>query len=121
MKRFSRWVRYAVATAVVGSAAGITAEGTNAVEPDALQQALMLPSTESSHGSVSPVTHWADAGNDNASIEEQFTAMQEQLAAMDAELSKVAEEAGDTTIVHSGSSKSTMKVEDKSVSQPLKQ
>jgi phosphate-selective porin OprO/OprP len=83
-----------------------------------LPEALNIIDSNQPSPNVLPVNHNTtirDEGTEVAletdvAIEDQFMAMQESLAAMEMELAEVSEEAGDKSIVHSGSSKSTMKV-----------
>jgi len=110
---------------VLGVTTGISANSPMlANENRPLFQALALSDVSASGQTrqaatdISPVNHnatlWADdekaVVDVEIAIEDQFLAMQEKLAELEEGLEAVAEEAGDKTIVHSGTSKSTMKV-----------
>ena len=111
-------IRCAAAVVMVGTAALSVSPAATASEPSALSQALGLEASTPQLNPILTVKHNApiwDEGTEAAleadvAIEDQFLAMQDRLAALEAELEEVAEEAGDKSIVHSGSSKSTMKV-----------
>ena len=57
---------------------------------------------------VATVNHnaisWSDNAATDVAIEDQFLAMQQRLSELEVGLEEVAEEAGDKSIVHSGSS-----------------
>lgn len=118
MKRVRVWIHRAMALTIAGTSICAVNQQTNANEPAALVQALNMEASAELSQQVAFVNHnraiW-DEGTETAleadvAIEDQFTAMQDRLAALEADLEEVAEEAGDKSIVHSGSSKSTMKV-----------
>lgn len=101
-----------------GTPVSAFADHTKANAATALTQALEFEGSNGRSQNVIPTNHNApiwDEGTEIAleadvAIEDQFMAMQERLATMEAELEEVAAKAGDKSIVRSGSSKSTMKV-----------
>ncbi len=118
MRRVRKWIHCTMAVAIAGSGICAVNQQANANEPAALAQALNMEASAELSQQIASVNHnraiW-DEGTETAleadvAIEDQFTAMQDRLAALEADLEEVAEEAGDKSIVHSGSSKSTMKV-----------
>lgn len=118
MKCVREWVLCAMTFTIAGIPVFAVADQTKANAPTALTQALDFEESNGRSQNVIPTNHNApnwDEGTEVAleagvAIEDQFMAMQERLATMEAELEEVAGKAGDKSIVHSGSSKSTMKV-----------
>ncbi|MDB4394098.1 OprO/OprP family phosphate-selective porin [bacterium] len=118
MKCVREWVHCAIAFTIAGTGACAVANQAIANERPALTQALDMEESNGRSQNIIPTNHNAvvwDEGTEVAleadvAIEDQFIAMQERLATMEAELEEVAAKAGDKSIVRSGSSKSTMKV-----------
>jgi phosphate-selective porin OprO/OprP len=117
-------IRHVVTALIAGTSIGTAISQTMAEESGTLFQALALPSvsatTDSPHSplSISQVTHnsaiLAEAEEAvveaEVSIEDQFAVMQKRLAELEKGLDEAAVKAGDKKSVHSGSSKSTMKI-----------
>ena len=118
MKCVRHQVRCALALIIASTSMIVTIREGAASEPPALTQALAQALAMEATPGVATVNHNAVIWDDEAkaslkaeiAIEDQFRAMAERIEGLEAALEDVAEEAGDSSIVHSGSSKSTMKV-----------
>ncbi|MDE0819367.1 MAG: hypothetical protein OSA92_17045, partial [Pirellulaceae bacterium] len=122
MKYIGSRIRHVVTALIAGTSIGTAISQTMAEESGTLFQALALPSvsvtTDSLHSplSISQVTHNSAILAEEAvveaevSIEDQFAVMQKRLAKLEEGLDAAAVKAGDKKGVHSGSSKSTMKI-----------
>ena len=124
MKYLSKRAWYVLMAMMMTSAVGSASAQTLANEGCPLFQALALPdvsestNVNQSRANILPVNHSSTIVSDGEevvveagiAIEDQFLAMQQRLAELEAGLHEVAEGTGDKTIVHSGSSKSTMKI-----------
>lgn len=110
MKSVQKWVRNTLAVVIAGTSASAATIQVTASEPPALTQALAMNASPNAALVNHNVISWSDNASAEVTIEDQFLGMQQRLAELEAGLEEVAEEAGDKSIVHSGSSKSTMKV-----------